>query len=81
MLNIYIFKVLIALHRNSNKIGAVSIIIHVYEEQETGIVICTNTDEEFLATTVKEASSSSLNIGFLPATSSISPEQRKKWKI
>lgn len=53
MSNIYIFKVLIALHRNSNKICAVPIIIHVYEEQETGMVSCTNIDEEFMATTCK----------------------------
>lgn len=53
MLHMYIFKVLIALHRNSNKICTVPIIIHVYEEQETGMVSCTNTDEEFLATTCK----------------------------
>jgi len=49
MLNIYIFKVLIALHRNPNEMCAIPIIIHVYEEQETGMVSCINTDEEFLA--------------------------------
>lgn len=53
MLNIYIFKVLIALHRNPNEICGLSIIIQVYEEQETGMVSCINTDENFLTLSCK----------------------------
>lgn len=53
MLNIYIFKVLIALHRDPNEICVMSIIIQVYEEQNTGMVSCINTDEKFLAPTCK----------------------------
>lgn len=53
MLNISIFKVLIALRRNPNEICAIPIIIHVYEKQETGMVSSINTHEKFLASTCK----------------------------
>lgn len=76
MLNIYIFKVLIALHRNPNEIYAIPIIIHVYEEQETGMVSCININEKRSSwhPPVKEATRSSLNMSLLPAASPIPPE-------
>jgi len=79
MLNIGIFKVLIALHRKPSEIYAI-LITQIYEEQVTGMVSSVKTigKREFLASVnlVSACTTSPLNI-CLPA-SPIAPELRNE---